>query len=363
MPRSDIGTTLERIWSILDALSVREPKTADSLREHLEYEHGLIVSRKTVQRHLAALEDAQLARRAPAATPRKQGTPRPEAWLADPQRNLDRRTRRLTTDEALAFELVSRVADQLLPPEISEVLRDRFRAAEEHLRRYRHGDKESRWAEKVAVLPNGFALQPPRVEPNVLQTIQRAILQERQIRCSYRALAATTAKQYPLKPQALILAGTVMYLIAERADRPARKCTAYALHRFDSVELLDDTFQRGGFRLDEFLRTGGTEFGASGPPIRFKAWVSHKLQRMLTETPLSPDMTITPDKEGAIVTATVRQSWPFESWLLSRGPHLKVLEPEALAQQVSSALTQASDAYSKAIRLNKSRRTQRVQGT
>jgi len=45
------------------------------------------------------------------------------------------------------------------------------------------------------------------------------------------------------------------------------------------------------------------------------------------------------------VTATIRRSWPFQRWLLSRGPDLRVIEPADLREYMVHKLSEAREAY------------------
>jgi hypothetical protein len=153
-------------------------------------------------------------------------------------------------------------------------------------------------------------------------------------------------REHVLEIRGLVQKGPVLYAVVTVATYERPKTVAYALHRFLSAELLKDAARNWGTTLKEFIDGGGLEFGHSGEKIRFKARIDEDLAITLEESPLSDDQTITKDASGIYVTATLWQSWPFESWILSRSAKIGVLEPSALREKVVGILKSAHEQYS-----------------
>jgi predicted DNA-binding transcriptional regulator YafY len=343
MPASNMANTFDRIWQLLEILPSDAPgATASELRRAGNEEYGWGVTKRTVERYLIALFDAGLARTIEGRDERTREN-ETQHWVADATRNMH--TARLGTPDALALHLIERVADSLLPPEIVAVLSKRMDSARSHLNRVRKLDRDAAWANKVAVLPEGFSLRPPSIDKEILKTLQRALLSGQQVQCNYQATERSATKRYPLEPRALVLRGAVLYVIATRPDKPSKATAWYRVHRFKSAAVLEKKATATGFQLNTFLDNGGAEFGAKGERIQFEAWVSVRLAEKLRETPLSEDMTLRPAQGGVIVKATLWQSWLFESWILSRGPDLRVMEPEGLVNVTSERLRTAAAAY------------------
>jgi predicted DNA-binding transcriptional regulator YafY len=343
MPENSYGDTLHRLRELEEILPSKAPGATSSALTKLgndEFRWG--ISKRTVERYLKELrkQDLALTVENPKARKRANET---QHWIAGSGPRL--RTPRMGTPDALALHLIERVADSLLPPEIVNVLRDRREGARTHLQRRRKVEQQAAWANKVAVLPEGFALRPPTVDNNILVTLQRALLVGQQVQCAYRASSGPSVKSYPLEPRALVLRGAVLYLVATRPDRPDKAIAWYRVHRFQSVKWLDTKVSGIGFDLKSFLAGGGGDYGADPTPINFQAWVSTRLAETLRETPISEDMTLRSAVGGAIVTATLLQSWPFESWILSRGRDLRVIEPIELRDETANRLRAAAEAY------------------
>lgn len=343
MPHQPVTKTTARLMELLSILPDKAPgATSGTLTELGREKFKWTVHKRTVDRNLASLREAGLAQTLRPSTKRKHPNEQ-QHWIAEPGKTLN--APRMGTPDALALHLIERVADSLLPPEIVNVLRNRMEGAKTHLERRRKVDQEAAWAKKISVLPDGFSLCPPAVDEAILHSLQRALLTDKKIMCSYQANPKATVKRYPLEPRALVLRGSLLYLIASRPDNPAKKTTWYRVNRFKAVHMLEQRIGRSDFQLDQFLKSAEGEFGAQGSPIAFRAWVSSRLEAQLAESPLSHDMTLVPAKGGAIVTATVWQSWPFESWILGRGRDIRVMEPASLRDATAERLRLALDAY------------------
>jgi predicted DNA-binding transcriptional regulator YafY len=339
MPRNAVGSQLKRLLGVLDALPQRgRGITCRQLFDAQPW--GVDI--RTLQRDLLALEELDLAdRRSPSKEDLHDSVS--ERWGRvsgnDPRRV------RLSTEQAIALGLLERLSLSLLPNQVVQALQPQFDEARRHLTAQRNVDPRTRWTDKVEVVPDTFTRKPVDVKPGVLKSLQAALLGNRQASARYRARARGLGTRRTLEPRALVQLGPTLFVIATRPDKPDYVPGWYAVHRFVSVRVLEVRCVERGFRLGEYLSNGGAEFGASGAPIAFKAWVCRDLKRTLLEAPLSKDMKIRADKGGAIVTATVRRSWPFQRWLLSRGPDIKVMEPPELRDYMVSTLRHACDAY------------------
>jgi predicted DNA-binding transcriptional regulator YafY len=335
-------TQIERLMMLLDALPQRrQAVTAKQLFES----HPWKVDLRTLQRDLNLLEELDLAeRRAP--IPDDFEDSRSERWCAI-SRNSPFRAR-LSTEQAIALDLIERLSKSLLPATVVRALRDEFAEARRHLQMQRNVDARTRWADKVEVLPEGFSATPNDTDARILQRLQQALLTDRRVEARYRALARGKSKKRQLEPRALVQRGSTLYIIATRADKTPSDPHWYAVHRFLSVRVLKSRCDASPFHLREFLAKGGGDFGSSGAPITFKARVSKELKRALDTAPLSADMKIRPANGGGIITATVPRSWTFQRWLLSRGPDLEVLEPADLREYMRSQLQAALAGYAPA---------------
>ncbi len=85
-------------------------------------------------------------------------------------------------------------------------------------------------------------------------------------------------------------------------------------------------------------------FGA-GRTIRLKANIESGLRRLLEETPVSDDQSITVKGRKATLTATVADSWQLKWWILSQGNGIEIVKPVSLRKAIAENLREALSQY------------------
>ena len=184
---------------------------------------------------------------------------------------------------------------------------------------------------------------PPEVDDDVLESVQDALFNDRQLTGAYHSMAAGEKKSVTLHPLGLIQHGAIAYLVATCGDYEDPRL--YALHRFRSAEVSDEPSRRPeGFRLSRYIAQGAMEFG-EGKTIRLKARVSEKLANYLRESPLSKDQKLVTRGEETTLTAPVHDSWKLQFWILSQGDEITVLQPVTLRRRIKSLLEDALAGY------------------
>lgn len=333
MPSASTRQTLARQWELLKRLPGRgQGRTAKELTEIL-HDAGFAVSKRQVERDLGDLlesfplecSDDQLPYRwrwAPGAS-----THIPGLSLAD----------------ALSLHLIEETLRPLLPASVLQAIEPRLRQAEAKLSEH-HQAPLSRWAEKVRCIPPAMPLLAPKVDPDVLATVQAALLQERQLEALYRGMEAAEPRTLTLHPLGLVQRGPVTYLIATAFDYPDRRL--YALQRFTEALMTERRIvAHSPFDLDRFIARGGLQFVSVSKRIRLQLRVSEALARILEETPLGEDQECTIRGEEHRVQVSVPDSWQLRWWILSQGEGVEVQRPAALRREIAATLRQALVAY------------------
>ena len=171
-----------------------------------------------------------------------------------------------------------------------------------------------------------------------MEQIQRALLDDRQLRCHYFAAHSNKHRELVLNPLALIQRGNITYLVA--INEPYEDVRLYAAHRLQQAESLETPSRRPeSFRLDDYIASGAPQFTHPGAcPIALQAWINEDLARQLRETPLSSDMLLEPEEDGHRLTTTVQDSWQLRWWLLSQAGSIAVREPIALRDELARQL-------------------------
>jgi predicted DNA-binding transcriptional regulator YafY len=335
MPKAAAKLTISRYWQILLRLPSRAPGlTAAELADYLRHDCGFTLTKRTVERDLV-----ELSTLFPLTS---QADTKPFRWRWIEGKKLD--VAGLDLADALSLVLAEQAITPLLPAALLQALAPRFALAREKLAAL-GTHPFSRWTEKVRSVPAALNLQPPRILPEVLATVQEALLRERRFTVAYTAPQAARAKEITLNPLSFIQRGPVPYLVATAFGYDDIRL--YALHRMTRPHLL--TAARHvppGYTTDCYLRSGALDFDP-GVPIKLRARVSNELAIYLAETPLAPEQDLIPRANHHELRATVRDSWQLRFWLLSQGPALTVLGPDGLRQSIADQLRRAAEAYVK----------------
>lgn len=322
MPDRDSYETALRLIETLRQLP-RYPKviTPRQLREQLAA-RGFAVDVRTIQRNLN-----DLSRYYPICSNEQ----KPQGWCWMPNADLTDLPR-MDPATALAFRLARLHLAPLLPATLLARFDPYLKAADRAL-----GDSDLtyRWADKVRIVPNGLALLPPTSDAEVMATVGEALLRECCFTARYRNRDDVERAFQQVHPLALVLRGSVLYLLATLDDYADVR--QLRVHRFLSAELLLDQPRRlpENFDLDTYIRTGGFEY-PEGEPIPLVALFQRGAARHLEETPLSDDQRIVDEDDGRVrLTATVNDTPLLRWWLLGFGSGVEVLEPAALRQEMA----------------------------
>lgn len=333
MPSGKTYNSLARQWELLRRLPSRGPgKTTKELAKELK-DAGFNVTKRTVERDLADLYDAF------DLVCNNAGVPYGWHWIPGASPEMPG----LTLAEALSLRLLETYLQPLLPASVLSVLAPRFSSAAKKLDLLAEENAIARWTDKVRTVSPALPFLPPKMAEGVLETVQEAVLLERQIEIEYQAFNAPEATEQRLHPLAIVQRGPVTYLVATAFDYADIRL--YAVHRIAAARLTDEPAKRdSNFDLDAYIAQGALQF-SNGETIRLEAHVSEDLARVLRETPISEDMTLEQHDEAWKLTATVADSWQLRWWVLSQGAWITVIAPEALRGAIAEELAQALAGY------------------
>lgn len=325
MNPKETSTSLYRQWQMLSCLTIGKWIGTRQLKTVLQRE-GIEVSLRTIQRDLN-----QLAERFPIESNKE--TPQGWRWRADaPIQSLPN----MTSSQAVTFMMVEEHLKHLLPPSLIQEMNPWFNLAKHSLS---NENNVRQWLNRVRIVPATQPLIPPVLDKNVQTTIYEALLQDKQIECFYRAKTYQgEEKQYILNPLALVQKGVVIYLICTRHDKT--DVQTFALHRFQSAELLDtDAIHPPEFNLDHYIESGAlgfrVDFNRPTENITLKITMSENTAQIFYETQLSKDQIITVLEDNIVeLMATVPFTSQLVWWLRSFGKKMLHIEPHDLAQAV-----------------------------
>ena len=333
MPAKQTRHTLVRQWALLQLLPTRGPgKTAKELTDALNND-GYNISKRQVERDLLELYDAfglDL-----------NNTSIPYGWRLPPHVPIDLPS--ITLAEALSLQLVEGTLKALIPPAMMHSLESRFLQAKRKLETLETANQASQWLHKVAVVPPSLPMLPPTIDPNILETVQDALLLNRQLNVEYRKFDAGHPSSQTLHPLGLVQRGPVTYLVATAFHYT--DAHLYVLHRIITASKTEHAVVTPeGFSLEQYIASDALQFGNNGS-ICMKAEIWDGLAQILRETPLSADQQIA-EIDGALqITATVTDSWQLRWWILSQGDGIEIIEPVALRHEIANKLKAAASQY------------------
>lgn len=333
MPSASTRSTLSRQWELLKMLPNRGAgMTASQLCQALT-DAGHKVSKRTIERDLI-----DLASIFPICCNDKSS---PYGWHWMPNRAVE--LPGIAVSEALTLRLVEDYIRPLMPALMLKGLESRFHQAREKLSALHNENPTAKWLDKVASVQPDMQMLPPKLDADILETIQTALLDDVQVRCRYYSAHSDHTGDHVLNPLGLVQRSQVTYLVATAA--PHSDVRLFALHRVRTAELTaNPCVVPEGFTLQQYVDSGAMAFGIPAP-IQLKVWLTKDLARLLAETPLSEDMALTDDGEGKLITATVKDTWQLRWWALSHAGSLVVLEPAALREELTKRLESATSQY------------------
>lgn len=325
------AATTARQWQVLSQLQRNRWVGTTHVYEQLMMA-GFDISLRTVQRDLNAL-----AKRFPIE--KNNANPQGWRWCEDaPLQSLPH----MNLSQAVAFNMVEANLTQLLPPAILDELFPWFDLARRQLK---NSKVTHSWIDRVRIEPATQPLIAPHVDLESKDNIYHALFYQLQISACYTRSNKSEASDYTLNPIAIIQRGVIIYLLATRTDDPDTIIRTFALHRFESVEILDSkSLTPDDFQLDNYLEAGGMGFTHPllsqlphhGKNTAIELHFAKRAGKSLTETKLSEDQIVTLNEDETLtVNATVNLTSQLVWWLRGFGKGLINAKPALLYQVVT----------------------------
>ena len=250
----------------------------------------------------------------------------------------------LDMHSALAFHLAGEYMDQLLPATTSSYLAPHVAHARSVLAALPGGALAS-WPDKIAVVPSVQPRLPPAIDPEILEAVHTALLQERELGVTYRRRGETKSKRYRVHPLGLVYRDAVAYLVGclWKYDDVVQ----LAVHRMVLAEV-KDTARRlpPGFSLDAYVASGAFGFLVDDGGLELKVRIEPNVAVTVVETPLSSDQVLSTHASGwTVVEATVADTVQLRTWLLGLSHHAEVLAPKSLRDEIIDATHKQARLY------------------
>lgn len=338
MPMATLQEALSRQWLMLQRIP-RHPRkiTARELVEHLHME-GRGVTKRTVERDLAALSDVF------PLVADERSKPFGWSWQKEaPQFSLPG----MSPLQATVLTLAHTHLHSLLPAHLLEPLGPYFAQADNTLRHTLGKRGLANWNRRVAVVQPTQPLLAPKINENVMAVVHAAVAQARQVDLRYRSRSAGKALGYRVHPLGLIYRGVLGYLGCTIGNYTDPRLLA--LHRITSARMLDEAVDvPNDFDLQKYAHSGALGFMDNGP-IKLVLRMQTPAAEHLYDTPLSDDQVISDDELNGWmrISATVHDTSQLIWWLLAFGDQVEVVAPDMLRSSLADICESTATQYRK----------------
>lgn len=181
-------------------------------------------------------------------------------------------------------------------------------------------------------------------EEKWLADVHQAIQQQKVLCLQYRKLGphALIEESREVEPYEIISYQANLYLAARCLKRQAFRY--FKLSRIQQLKITKQTFIRQeNFSLSESMRQN---FGIySEDPMRLKLKIAYPFSVIVQENLYVPNQKITSIEGGIIFEAQMQGRTEIETWLLSMGENVTVLEPATLRDTLQARLRAAHENY------------------
>jgi proteasome accessory factor B len=182
---------------------------------------------------------------------------------------------------------------------------------------------------------------------DVYDTVQNALLNKTVLKCKYESTSSQNNDEtFMFQPYALFFGTRAWYVVGFHEKRDAIR--TLKLSRFLAIEPISSTYEiPASFNLDNHL---GNAWNMIPSDADFEV-------ELLFETPFSQTVSDTRwhatqdiqwhDDESCTFTCTVSGLDEIVWWVLSMGPHCKVIKPQELANRVAELARSTAEIYDK----------------
>ncbi len=182
---------------------------------------------------------------------------------------------------------------------------------------------------------------------DVYDTVQNALLNKTVLKCKYESTSSQNNDEtFMFQPYALFFGTRAWYVVGFHEKRDAIR--TLKLSRFLAIEPISSTYEiPASFNLDNHL---GNAWNMIPGDADFEV-------ELLFETPFSQTVSDTRwhatqdiqwhDDESCTFTCTVSGLDEIVWWVLSMGPHCKVIKPQELANRVAELARSTAEIYDK----------------
>lgn len=284
------------------------------------------------------------------------GEGRTTLWRLDPYTDLHFDYEKMPQYMALAFSMTRKHLIDILPKNTATELTRFFLQAENRLEMSEKSLSPKlykRLNDSIEFYQRGQRLQPAPFDMDVLDTIYRAIIQNKQVAFSYRG------KDYEVHPYGVAILLPKLYLVGKKqsdAHSEHGGFRSFLVNKIDSIYVLNrPAIIPEEFKLKDYLDQGEMDVLLDNDRQTYKLSMkinatnnrSHLIDDLM-DNPIASDQCIEQISASEyLLSANVRRSIQLRNWLLSMGSVCEVVTPEVIKQDLIDYLEASLAVYQK----------------
>ena len=237
---------------------------------------------------------------------------------------------RLGLQDSLLLTLAEQYLRKILPARLMNSMAEFFTQARYELAYHDGQHPAQEWQSKVRIVDTTQPLLPPKVKPEVFETVSNALYENKWLKVNYRN-ADGKRGDYQIMPLGLAQQGPRLYLVCRFEGFDNER--SLALHRIISAQTTTMTFTRPPeFDLKKYDDDGRFGFG-EGERISLTFKIDKHAGAHLLETPLSKDQQVKHLEREYEISATVIDTEQLNWWLRGFGAAVRNVCKKPLKHQ------------------------------
>jgi predicted DNA-binding transcriptional regulator YafY len=181
---------------------------------------------------------------------------------------------------------------------------------------------------------------------DVIAGLVDAILHQRQTRIHYFSFNSKKTKDYTIDPYRLVYYRGGLYLYAHAHEYG--EVRTFAVERVQKIEVLESGFQiPKDFSVSEYARGA---FGiAGGRPVAVELVFAAEMAGYIRERVWHESQQMEERSDGSVVLRLeVAPGWELKAWVKGFLPHVRVVEPASLRDEIAEELEKAGRSFAAA---------------
>lgn len=202
------------------------------------------------------------------------------------------------------------------------------------------------WKSRFCYVPLEFQLLPPSINESHFFTVEKALLEKKQLVFSYQTLGYETVTRVDATPLGIVARGSMFYLIAIPNGKEHTR--TYALSRIHEMKLgFSSIGGQSNFDIKQYAKENLSYFDG-GETIEIELLIENKRgQAYFNESNIGENQVILASNGShTLIKTQVRESTAFLSWLMKHSHIIEVKSPLHIRNQIVERLNEAVSLYS-----------------